>query len=64
MGKMGLINLNPKAQNLIFLLTILSSISKRVVSRNNLTGPFKISTVILEGLSLPQTVSFKVKAQP
>lgn len=64
MGKIFLINLYPKAQNLIFLLIILPSISKRVVSHNNLIRPFKKSTVILEGLSLPQIVSFKTNTSP
>lgn len=41
MGKIFLINLYPKAQNLIFLLIILPSISKRVVSHNNFIRPFK-----------------------
>lgn len=64
MGKIFLINLYPEAQNLIFLLIILSSISRRAVSCNNLIRPFKKPTVILEDHSLPQIVSFQANTSP
>lgn len=64
LGKIFLINLYPEAQNTIFFLIILSSISRRADCCTNLIRTFKKPIVILEDLSLSQIASFQVNTSP